>query len=437
MSLHSRLLLFFLLFIPSSALLPLQTASLTPVSKDPSTLQYIVSLLQKTPLKPTKLLLDLGASFNWLDCHNFVSSTYQHVPCNSSLCSSLPSLSCSNCYNAPGPACANQTCALFPENPLTRTAAIGYAIVDSLALPTTDGRNPSRLGLISQFVFSCSSSQSILKGLANTVTGLASLGQSNFSLPAQIGTAFSAPYVFAMCLSGSPSAPGIVFYGTRGPYFFLPEIDISKSLIYTPLLLNPIGSTVINYHGRPSDEYFVNVTSLRVNGKPVGLNPALLIVDQNGIGGTKISTLTPYTTLQTSIYTAFTEAFVNEAAALNLTVTNAIKPFNVCYSADDVVSTRAGPGVPTVDLVMHSEDVFWRIFGSNSMVRMAGANEEDVWCLGFLDGGANARTAIVIGGHQMEDNLLEFDVESQKLGFSSSVLVRGTMCANFNFTSNV
>lgn len=60
----------------------------------------------------------------------------------------------------------------------------------------------------------------------------------------------------------------------------------------------------------------------------------------------------------------------------------------------------------------------------------------DVWCLGFLDGGAHPKSSIVIGGHQMEDNLLQFDLESKILGFTSSVLVHGTMCANFNFTVN-
>ncbi len=69
------------------------------------------------------------------------------------------------------------------------------------------------------------------------------------------------------------------------------------------------------------------------------------------------------------------------------------------------------------------------------MVRIA-RDDADVWCLGFVDGGANARTSVVIGGHQMEDNLLQFDLESKRLGFSSSILAQGTSCANFNFTSN-
>lgn len=272
----------------------------------------------------------------------------------------------------------------------------------------------------------------MLQGLAKGVSGLAGLGRSNISLPAQLSVVLSEPYVFALCLSGSRKAAGVALFNSRGPYYFSsPEIDLASTLIYTPLILNPIGSTIITYYLHPSDEYFIGVTSVKVNGNDVQLNKTLLTIDENGFGGTKISTVVPYTVLETSIYKAFTDAFIKESAALNLTVTTAVKPFSVCYAAREVMSTRVGPAVPTVDLVMQSDDVFWRVFGANSMVRVA-RKDADVWCLGFVDGGVNPRASIVIGGSQMEDNLLQFDVGLKRFGFSSSVLVHGTTCANFN-----
>ena len=126
---------------------------------------------------------------------------------------------------------------------------------------------------------------------------------------------------------------------------------------------------------------------------------------------------------------------MNESEKLNLTVTDPVDPFNVCYDASEVLETRLGPAVPTIDLVMHSDDVFWRIFGANSMVKVT-ADGGDRWCLGFVDGGDEPRTAVVIGGHQMEDNLLQFDLVSERLGFSSSVLVHNTNCASFNFSED-
>lgn len=411
------------------------SAYVAPIAVDFATGQYTISIYIKTPPQPTKLLFDLGASFSWVDCtHNYSSSTYKSIPCSSSLCNSLGSHACSNCFRSPGPGCSNDSCILFPVNSVTRRSTMANALTDWLSLPHTDGRNPGQLGAIPEFVFSCSEKKSLLKGLVKGVVGVAGLDRSNFSLSAQISNTLSSPNLFALCLSGSPSAPGLVFLGTRGPYYFYPQIDLSKYLIYTPLLSNPLRSSLEIYR-YPSAEYFIGLTSIKVNGKVVQFDLTLLNIDANGFGGTKLSTVTPYTMLYSTIFKALTKAFVNESSALNLTMTEPVKPFSVCYNADDVRDTSLGPAAVTIDLVMQSDDVFWRIFGSNSMVRIV-REGIDVWCLGFLDGGANMRTAVVIGGHQMEDNLLQFDLDNNRLGFSSSVLAHGTMCANFNFTTN-
>ncbi|KAG8370714.1 hypothetical protein BUALT_Bualt13G0012000 [Buddleja alternifolia] len=124
-------------------------------------------------------------------------------------------------------------------------------------------------------------------------------------------------------------------------------------------------------------------------------------------------------------------AFVKESNALNLTLIKPVEPFRVCYAADRITNTVVGPRVPTIDLVLQSDEVFWRIYGSNSMVRIRSENV-DSWCLGFVDGGIEPKTSIVIGGHQFEDNLLQFDLEHERLGFSSSLLSRSTNCANFD-----
>lgn len=431
MSTKSAFFFFFLLSLFYGTAFP---AFLAPITKDLATHKYLLSVYLSTPPQPTNLVLDLGASFTLVECmYNHSSSTYNSIPCGSSLCSSFGSSSCTSC-NSPRPGCSNDSCLLLLRKSRNRKPPLmGQAVVDSLSMPITDGLNPGHLGLIPGFMFSCSK-RSLLKGLAKGAAGFAGLGRANLSIPAQVSNFSSENLVFALCLSGSPSAPGVAFFGSSGPYYFIPEIDLSKYLNYTPLLLNPVvGSTVINYSD-PSNEYFIGLTSIEVNGKAIEFNQMLLSIDEKGLGGTKLSTITPYTVLHTTIFTALTEAFVNESAALNLTVTSPVKPFKVCYNADDVMSTRVGPAVPTVDFLLQ-DDVFWRIFGSNLMVRIF-RDGVDVWCLGFLDGGAHPKSSIVIGGHQIEDNLLQFDLESKRLGFTSSVLVHDTMCANFNFTIN-
>ncbi|XP_030460448.1 probable aspartic proteinase GIP1 [Syzygium oleosum] len=452
MPLHVLVLVLFLFLIPIITVTPSPTLSLStspppplslpllaPIRKDHTTLRYTLSAYLKTPPQRLDLLLHLGGRFSWVDCYSggYSSATYRNIPCNFSVCVPLDSLACGYCYDRPaGPTCSNDTCEYFPENPINRKVGLENALVDALGLPSTDGSSLGRVEVVPDFLFSCAKAD-LLAEFPKGTSGLAALGFSNVSLPELVTEALSLPRCFALCMSGSRSAAGVAFVGTAGPYNFIPGIDLSKGLTYTPILLNPQGDTVITYAREPAAEYYVGLTAVRVNGKAVPLNATLLAIDQeSGRGGTMISTVLPYTALQTSIYRAVTEAFAREAsAAFHLPATRPVKPFSLCYSAGDVASTRAGPAVPAIDLVMQSEDVFWRVSGANSMVRIT-RKGTDVWCLGVVDGGAEARAAVVIGGHQMEDNLLQFDLGSMRLGFSSSVLLRGTTCADFNFTTS-
>ncbi|GKD74924.1 putative PIF1 DNA helicase/replication protein A1-like protein [Tanacetum coccineum] len=47
-----------------------------------------------------------------------------------------------------------------------------------------------------------------------------------------------------------------------------------------------------------------------------------------------------------------------------------------------------------------------KLSGSNLMVEV----KKNVICLAIIDGGAQPRTSVVLGGHQLEDRLLEFDL---------------------------
>ena len=139
------------------------------------------------------------------------------------------------------------------------------------------------------------------------------------------------------------------------------------------------------------------------------------------------------TSLSNYIYVEFKKVFVSEASnlAFNLTaITNHTLSFDLCYEAKDVTTTPMGPSVPTIDLVMHRPDAVWRITASNSMVRTT-RDDADLWCLGIMNGGLSMKTLIVIGGYQMEDNLLQFDLETTRLGFSSSLLLQRTTCVGF------
>ncbi|XP_042517161.1 probable aspartic proteinase GIP2 [Macadamia integrifolia] len=408
-------------------------ALVLPISKDASTLQYVTTINQRTPLVSVKVVVDLGGQSLWVDCdHSYHSSSYSPARCHSSQCSLAKSHYCSQCYLAPHfrPGCNNNTCDINVENTLTHTASSGNLGDDVVSIQSTDGSNPGRVVTVSQFLFACDTT-TLSQGLAKGAKGIAGLGRSHISLPSQFSAVFSFPKKFAICLSSSTSANGVLFFGD-GPYKFLPDVDASSILIYTKLFINPISTSMLYYTGDASVEYFIGVNSIKVNDKAVSLNTSLLSIDSsNGYGGTKISTVDPYTVMETSIYKAVTQAFIEAAASMNITRVSAVSPFGLCFSSKSIHGTRGGAAVPTIDLVLESESVYWRIFGANSMVEVS----NDVLCLGFVDGGYNPRTSIVIGGYQLEDNLLQFDVAKSRLGFSSSLLFSETTCANFNFTS--
>ncbi|KAK9076959.1 hypothetical protein SSX86_005294 [Deinandra increscens subsp. villosa] len=402
-------------------------ALILPVTKDPSTLQYVTKINQRTPLVPVTLTLDLGGQFMWANCYtNYVSSTYRPAHCRSAPCSLAKSTSCSiECPGAPKPGC-NNTCGLMPDNTITRVATMGDLGSDLVAIPSTDGKNPGPVVTVPKFLFVCGSA---LDGLASGAVGMAGLGRTKISLPSQFSSAFSFRRIFAICLSSSSNSPGIVFFGD-GPYRFLLNTDASSNLIYTPLIKNPVSTASAYTQGDASSEYFIGVKLIRINDKNVPVNKTLLKINRKGYGGTKISTVNPYTVLERSIYKAVIKAFRDALSGVARVAS--VAPFGLCFNSTGLGSTRVGPGVPQIDFVLQNDDVLWRIFGANSMVEVGG----DVLCLGFVDGGVNPMTSIVIGGHQIEDNLLQFDLARSRLGFSSSLLFRQTTCANFNFTSN-
>lgn len=425
-------LLFILLITPSLAQQSFRPKALVlPVTKDSASLQYITRISQRTPLVPTKLVVDLGGQFLWVDCEqNYVSSTYRPVRCRSAQCSLAKANGCGDCFSAQKPGCNNNTCGLLPDNTITGTATGGELAEDVISVQSTDGSNPGQNVTVSRFLFSCAPSF-LLNGLANGVSGMAGLGKTRIAFPSQFASAFSFHRKFAICLTSPAPSTGVIFFGD-GPYVLLPGQDVSDNLVYTPLLTNPISTASAFSQGEPSSEYFIGVKSITVNDQTVSLNTTLLSFDSNGIGGTKISTVKPYTVLESSIFKAISEAFVKEAATRNMTRVASVAPFDLCFSSENILSTRLGPSVPTIGLVLQNQNTVWRFYGSNSMVYVS----DNVLCLGFVNGGENTRTSIVIGGHQLEDNLLQFDLATSRLGFSSSLLGRRTTCANFNFTSN-
>ena len=310
------------------------------------------------------------------------------------------------------------------------TSYEGCLASDVIRITSTDGSNPGPVVKVPNFLFSCAPT-SLLKGLSKSVQGIAGLGSTKISPPSQFSSAFSFARKFAICLpSLSEGGNGALFFGD-GPYKFFFETDLVSLLTFTPLVTNHVSTGATSFAGEPSSEYFIKVNQLRINNKVVPINKPLLSIDSKGNGGTKLSTTIPYTLMQTSIYKSFINVFVNELRITNVTIVKTIAPFNVCVDPSTFPASRGTDGVPWINFELDGASQAWTLIGGNSFVRV----NKDVSCLGIMDGGEKPRTSIVIGGLQLEDNLVQVDMAKSRIGFSSSLRISRTSCSMFNFTS--
>lgn len=358
-------------------------ALLLPISKHLSTLQYLTNLSIGTPLVPTTFVVDLAGK-------TFLT------PCSIEQ--------------------ANAT--------------------DTISLPSTNGSTSGPSVKIPNFAFLCAENR-LRKGLPSGAKGTVGLQRSSFGLSTQISAALGSHFgrKFALCLpssssffvtnSGKTSYNGVLFFGNT-PYFFYPSynesrlIDATQRFSYTKLHVNPTTTS----------DYFVQVTSILINKKPIPLNTTLLRINNRGIGGTKISTVVPYTVLESSIYKVLTTEFAKELKAMRVKKVAPVAPFTECFSTEFMGFTPLGAGVPDVTFVFENKDAYWELNGFNLMVEIS----REVVCLGFVDGGSRPKTSIVIGARQLEDNLFEFDLAASRLGFSyTTLLFDEVLCSNFKF----
>ncbi|XVF82224.1 hypothetical protein PTKIN_Ptkin16aG0028100 [Pterospermum kingtungense] len=78
----------------------------------------------------------------------------------------------------------------------------------------------------------------------------------------------------------------------------------------------------------------------------------MLLGDEGGKLGTKLSTIEPYTTMESSIYAIFTKAYVKAVTSMNITRVAAMAPFGLCFSSKGVRNSILGPLVPGIDLIL-------------------------------------------------------------------------------------
>ncbi|PKI64025.1 hypothetical protein CRG98_015557 [Punica granatum] len=277
----------------------------------------------------------MKVQFSWDP--NYVSSTYRSPRCGSAQCSLAQTDGCIQCFNPARPGCNNNSCIITPENSVTRTTFAGALASDVVSVPSLDGSKPGRAVDVPQFLFACAST-SLLDGLATGVKGMAGLGRTKIAFPSQLSSAFNFSREFVICFPSSTNSTGGIFFG-EGPFNFLPSINSSVSLVYTPLLNNPVSTALAYTSGEPSYEYFIDVNAIYVEDTLVRLNSTLLTIDHSG-------------------------------NAVNVPRVKSVKPFDVCFSSKNVARTSIGPEAPYIYLTRQNKQPVLSILGSNSLVQM-------------------------------------------------------------------
>ncbi|KAG6431105.1 hypothetical protein SASPL_109180 [Salvia splendens] len=371
-----NLFLFSLLSISSAQPLP---RLLTPLNKDPITSLYTILLNSIDPY-----VIDIAAPFSWRRCP---SAPHPTVACFTAECTQAQYLP-SPCPLPPISSTTPCKCMVSPRNPITQSCACAQLTYTNI---TDRGAH-----IFLKHIFLSCAPNPLFESLPKGAVGLASLSLAPLSLQNQFSDRLpQLSRTFAMCLPSASSRNGAVYFGNASDH---------SLLSYTPLLTNP-----------KTADYAVGIKGLSVGKHSV--------IAMSPFEGIRLSTVVPYTTLAADVYARFVERF--EEGMMGVPKMKSVPPFTTCYKDSAVGFSR----VPRIDLEFDGGKN-WTIFGANSMRRVGG----DTTCLAFLDGGEKAALKIVIGAFQMEDNLLVFDVDRSRFGFSSSLLSEGMSCSNFNFT---
>ncbi|CAH8365311.1 unnamed protein product [Eruca vesicaria subsp. sativa] len=417
-SLH---LLFFIILLSTTSTTvttrPNKTnALIQTVIKDPITNIYFTTIDIGTNITVSlSFVIDISQPYTWLDCFSgYSSSSYTPIDFNSPKCKLLKLTSPLNvttpdwlvCYGAGEkvkPGCSDHPCGINPYNPVDNTSRAGtlsedvmffYSIPDGLSFGTRLQSPP--------LIFACVGRRSF-EGFPLEAQGLLSLSRNALSLPSQLSSKF------ALCLPSKTEDSGFgdLFIG-GGPYFFPPLRDDASKLFTTVSLITDKAS---------SDEYFFEVKSIEIDGKALRLESSIL---------SKLSTVTPFTVMHRSVYKLFVKEFRGKAKAKKMIeAETVVSPFEVCYKMKKGFKME---DVPVIDLTVGSDGGRWRINGWNSMVVV---KEKNVMCLAFVERGGDGEEMMVIGGYQMEDNLVEIDLQLSRLSFTSSLRRHNSSCSRF------
>ncbi|CAG7890562.1 unnamed protein product [Brassica rapa] len=373
-----------------------------PVFKDTRSGLYYTNVTVGKPPVVANLVVDVRGSALWFECDTvgYNSTTSTPVPCGSPGCEQTKD----KCT----------TCQAYLKSELTFNTQIATLINDDVMLRYMSPSSayvapklPVRARIACRGYF-----EGMMNMLPAGTLGILGLGNSSTSFVSSLVSSYKIPFKVSLCLPSKPgNNPGSVYIGGSPK-----RKDLTGLLVSTPLISN----RETKEHGEDYN-YFIDVKSIEVNGKRLSFDHDLLKNKRGHWGRTKIKNVIPYTLLEASIYKALVRAFSEKAKKRK-----AVYPFTDCFSYKSFgEKSLLGKETPVISLML-GEGAKWDIYGPNSLVKV----NKNVVCLAFQEADEfESLFPIEIGGYQMEDNLVEFDLEASKFSFTSSLLRHNTSCS--------
>eukprot|EP00250_Pteridium_aquilinum_P035568 c9669_g1_i1 orf=2-1459(-) len=359
--------------------------------------EYLMEIFMGTPPQKFLVVADTGSSFVWLQCapcrnctasHGSIyqpklSSTYDTLPCNNTLCQLLNSIDFAY-FNPDLLQCALSKCEfhyLYGDY----STAMGTLSSESVSLQKFDGSWHH----LENFVFGCAhhSENDFF------VSGLVGLGPRPYSFTSQLG-----PYLgqkFSYCLvtfEHSINESSFMFFGDSH----------TKGMKYTPLLNSNINM---------SSYYYVALEGISLGDKMLDIPKGTLDLSSNTLDGTILDSGTTFTIVPPTTYKEFIKTldlmipYPQEAISKGGEYEGLL-----CYNVTSVES----PILPKVilhfknmDLLLPEENVYIRVSKHSICLAITSFETENTSNDNFT----------IIGNIAQQNFHVEFDLENYRVGF--------------------
>ncbi|KAF4402635.1 protein ASPARTIC PROTEASE IN GUARD CELL 1 [Cannabis sativa] len=323
------------------------------------------------PASPVYMVLDTGSDVNWVQCapcaecyqqtdpifEPAASTSYAPLTCETQQCKSLDVSECRNdtCLYEVSYGDGSYTVGDF----VTETVTLGTVAVDNVAIGC--GHNN--------------------EGLFIGAAGLLGLGGGSLSFPSQLNaTSFS----YCLVDRDSDSASTLEF-----------DSPFPPNAVTAPLLRNPQLDTF----------YYLGMEGLSVGGELLSIPKSFFEIDGDGNGGVIIDSGTAVTRLQTDMYNALRDAFVN--GTRHLQSTEGVALFDTCYD----LSSKTSVEVPTVSFHFPNGSVL-PLPAENFLIPL---DSNGTFCFAFAP---TSSPLSIIGNVQQQGTRVGFDRSNSLVGFT-------------------